>query len=187
MQLKTSLIQSKNISMICLINVNGMIEWSNKPPINLTTVQVSIIGGSCHKYHFSRDTSFCDNKHVFVMKKQVFCHDKCRLVMINLLSRQNMCLSWQKLSRQAYFCHDKWRVLLWQTQCLLQRKYACRDKSFVVTKLRVSRQIFVVTKNLSRQKIFGLHKHHFFGNKTSVKTSILLLWQRTCFVMTNMC
>ena len=79
--------------------------------------------------------------------------------------------SWHKY----HFCRDKTLV------CLLSwRKYACRDKTFVATKLCLSQQqklswhIFVAINTC-------LSRHKF------VMTSILLLRQKTCFVTTNTC
>ena len=61
------------------------------------------------------------------------------------------------LSRQifvAYFCRDKKRVLSCQTR-LSRQKYACRNKTFVVTKLCCRSKTFVATKFcLSWQKYF---------------------------------
>ena len=69
----------------------------------------SIIGGRCHKYHFSRDKRvFAATKHVFcyvvTQLQNDFCRDKHNFVAISLL-----------LSRQTYVCHDKTRL--------------CRDKN----------------------------------------------------------
>ena len=61
-------------------------------------------------------------------------------------------------------CHDK-------TRLLLQQKYACRDKAFVMTKLCLSQQIFVqyifVETNLilSWQAYFCCDKHMFVMTK----------------------
>ena len=45
----------------------------------LPMMQICMVGGSCHKYHF------CCNKHVFVMTKHVFCRGKSMLVATKLL------------------------------------------------------------------------------------------------------
>ena len=59
---------------------------------------LTIIGGSCHKYHF------CREKHVSVATKHLFCRDKSMLVATNLLSRQKyFCLD-KYLSQQTQFC-----------------------------------------------------------------------------------
>ena len=50
------------------------------------TADTDISSGSCHKYHFCRDT------HVFVATKRVFCRDKSRLAAANVLSRQFLLL-----------------------------------------------------------------------------------------------
>ena len=90
----------------------------------------TIIGGSCHKYHFCRDKKKCNDKHVFVVTKHktfvatkiVFCRDNHVFIATKLrLSRQNLCrdtdvfvatniiLSRQRLflSRQTSVCRDK--------------------------------------------------------------------------------
>ena len=42
------------------------------------------IGGSCHKYHFWHDKSFClSRQNVFVTTKHVFCRDKIMFVRTN--------------------------------------------------------------------------------------------------------
>ena len=76
---------------------------------------MTIIGGSCNKYHFCRDkhtfvaskhvfcldksmlvatNSFCPDKYTFVATKDVFCRDKHMFVATKHLSRQNLYL-WQ--------------------------------------------------------------------------------------------
>ena len=75
----------------------------------------SIIGRSCHKYHF------CCDKHVFVttniccdrsfVKTNIFCCDKHNFVMTKV---------W---SRQAYFYLDKRHVLT--------KEKFCRDKNIL--------------------------------------------------------
>ena len=120
---------------------------------------ISIIGRSCHKYHF------CHNKHVFVVTKHLFgvtkvclsrktllwC-DKNMFVATNLLSRQifirtNMCLSRQKwylhnfVATKAVICCDKHAFVT---------KNICCDRSFVTTKIVChDKHNFVTTKVLS--------------------------------------
>ena len=97
----------------------------------------SIIGGSCHKYHFCRDNSFVatntsGQKTCFVATKLCF-RDIIMFVATNVC-RDMFChhkniLSWRTyfFSRQN-FCHDK--------HTFVATKHAfCRDKSFVATKL----------------------------------------------------
>ena len=79
-----------------------------------------------------------------------------------------------------------------QQKVFTTKKYACRDKTFVMTKL-LSRQNYVCRDKiyLSRQK-FGRDKYlsrqtrvcHY---KSFVTTSIFLSWQNTCFVATTTC
>ena len=87
------------------------------------------------------------------------------------LSQVSKVLSWQ-----THVCHDK-------TRLLLRQKYACRDKTFVATKLCLSGQnIFVRTKLLSWQ-IFVVtnmclsRQAYFCHDKWSV---LCLSWQNFC-------
>ena len=130
-------------------------------------IQSSIIGGSCHKYNFCRDkrrvlsqpkydacrdykTFVATDKHNFVATKY-FCHDQtfvatniCRdtkhVFVVTIFVVTSILLLWQKM------CFGATKT------CLSRQKWACRDKSFVVTKLCLLLQIFVVTKLLSWQK-----------------------------------
>ena len=101
---------------------------------------------------------FCHNKHVFVMTNHVFCCDKNMLAATKLLLQQN------------YFVTTK---LFCQQARLWRQKYAYCDKTFVVTKLCLLWQIFVlVTTNkfLSWQAYF-CHNERWF-----VMTNMCLLW-----------
>ena len=82
------------------------------------------------------------------------------------------------------FCHDK-SMLAATKLCLLLHTNFCRDK-----------HVLVATKVLSQQAYFchgngGCHKKYLSwekpGQKYFVVTNILLLRQRLCFVVTNMC
>ena len=100
----------------------------------------------------SQQTHVCCDNHVFVMTKHVFCCDKSMLVVAC-----HTCLLWQ-----SCVCHDK-------TCLLLQQKYAGYGKTFVVTKLCLLRQIFVMM------------------NVCFVMTSILFFMTKHVFVMTKVC
>ena len=111
---------------------------------------VSVIGGSCRKYHFCRDKSFVATKHVL-------CRDKSMFAATERLSRQKLCLS-----RQNIFVATK--LLSCQifvaTNTCLSRQMFCRDKhTFVATKdvfcRNKSKFMFVATKVLSRQACFS--------------------------------
>ena len=65
---------------------------------SVSVALVSIIGGSCHKYHFRRDTRVCHDKSMFVVTKVLSWH---------FLSRQTKVFSWQ-----AYFCRNKIMALV---------------------------------------------------------------------------
>ena len=94
----------------------------------------SIIGGSCHKYHFCCNKSFVMTLCLSWLKKKStnICHNKHNLVMTKGL--------WW----QAYFCHDK-HVFVMTNHAF------CCDKSMLVA-----------TKVLSRQNIFGTTKQACF-------------------------
>ena len=67
----------------------------------------TVIGGSCHKYHFCRDKSICRDKHNI---KYTFVATK-------------LCLSRQVLSRPTYFCRDQHTFVV--TNILLSRQKTC--------------------------------------------------------------
>ena len=89
----------------------------------------SIIGGSCHKHHFS---------------KKAFCRDKIMLAATKLLSRQNIFVATKRLSLQIFVATN--------TKLLSRQAYFCRDKRCVLFSL--DKIIFVATKVLSRQKLY---------------------------------
>ena len=83
-----------------------MINSGHSRNVNSMNSLLSISGGSCHKYHFCRDTclsrqntsfvatkvclsrqNFCRNKHIFVatklLSRQKYCHDKLTFVTTN--------------------------------------------------------------------------------------------------------
>ena len=191
-QLKTSLIQSKNIRMICLINVNEMIEWSHKPPINLTTVQASSVGGATSIIFVVTNVlsqMFCQNKHMFVMKKHIFCHDKSRFVMINFCHEKIVCGDKTFVATNTFvatsfvttsifyfmtkdmFCYDKYNVcchksILVVTKVLSQHNYVCHGKC-------LSWQV-LSWQNMT--KIFCHDKRNFFTTKL-LSQQKWYLWQ----------
>ena len=110
---------------------------------------------SCHKYHF------CSSKHVFVTTKHVFCRlrQNMSFVMTKVcLSQQNFCCDKHIfVTTKHVFCYNKTCQLLWE-------KYACHNKTFVVT------NIFCCDKHILLQKKFCCDKHDFVVKK-------VLLWQ----------
>ena len=148
----------------------------------------TIIGGICHKYNF------CHNKS-FVVTNRCLSWQNTSFVMTKI------CLSWQK-----YACRDKsfvttklcllrWTCLSWQNFCcnkhnfvttnvLLRQAYLCHDQHMFVMIIKKS---FVATKVCLSQQNLLLRQNYVCHNKTFVATSILLLWQETHFVMTNLC
>ena len=104
----------------------------------------SIIGGSCHKYHFSRGnfsrnktfvaTNISRDKHNFT--KHVFCRDRSILVTTKRLSQQTR-VCYDKDSWRQKLCHDKHTFV--ETKdvfCLEKHMFvATNDKTFVPTKI----------------------------------------------------
>ena len=101
----------------------------------LTLSMYLIFGGSCHKY------DFCFDKHVFIMTKHFFCHDK---------SRQNFCHDKIMFAATKIFCHDKHNFVMTKLQhtfvvtkdmfccnkhVFCHDKQVCHDKFFVATKM----------------------------------------------------
>ena len=120
-----SRLSGENICVLCVFNTgdlnfcfHGIPPWE---PCTEMLGMATIIGGSCHKYHFCRDKSFvvCREKHVFVKTKHVFCRDKSMLV------------TTKRLSRQTRVCCDKRFVV---TSMFVARNI-CHDKRFVATKI----------------------------------------------------
>ena len=151
--------------------------------ISTPAKDVTIIGGSCIKYHFCRDIHvFVSTKHVFCRDKHVYiCHDKIMVVVSKLLSRQiYTCLSRQTFCREKHtFFATKRRVLSRQTRVYLSRQnHVCRFKTFVATNIHV----FVATKVLSRETYlfrdlktcFVATNTYFCRDRSFVATSILL-------------
>ena len=106
----------------------------------------------------SWQTCVCHDKHVFVMTKYIFCCNKS-------LFASKVC--WTKLlSRQIFVATNV--ILSWQNFC-------CDKLTFVMTNTWLSWQstkhMFIMT-NICCDKI-------------SVVASILLSWQKTCFVVKN--
>ena len=87
------------------------------------------------------------------------------------------------LSQQTHVCHDI-------THFLSQQKYACHNKTFVSTKLCLSRQnVFVAIKVLSPQ-IFLSQQAYFCRNKRCVlsrQTCVTFVATKFMFVATNIC
>ena len=82
----------------------------------------------CHDKHLLRQTHVVTK--TFLLLRQTLCHNKTFVTTSILLSRQKMCLLWQKicLSQQKYFCRDKRHVLLCKhalvmTKLLSQQKW----------------------------------------------------------------
>ena len=165
----------------------------------------TIIGGSCHKYHFCREkkivaTNTClsrqrpvsRDKHVFVATKvcssrQKFSRDK------QLLIRESQSLPiplWRRLKA----CHfnksnEQTKKTIIGGSC---HKYHFCEKKIVATNTCLSRQrpvsrdkhVFVATKVCSSRQKFSRDKQ-FCRDKSIVATSILLSQQKTCFVVTK--
>ena len=104
------------------------------------------------------------HKHDFCRDK--FCHDQ------HVFVATVVCV-----------CCDKTCLLSWQ-------KYACRDKSFVMTKWSLLQQTrFVMTKLLSQQ-MFVTTKHAFCHDKSMLNDVChdeYLLWQKFCHDTKSFC
>ena len=107
----------------------------------------------------SRQAYFCRDKHVLVVTKHIFCHDKSMLlhpfVTTKVLSRQIFVATNIILSQQN-FCRDKLTFVVTNTFLSPTKHIFCHNKSMLVTTkivttntCLVSRQIFVATKVLS--------------------------------------
>ena len=84
-----------------------------------------------------------ERHHVLFNQQTMLQHTNITLGIFTDLITMAFFYHWQELPR--VFCRDK-------TGLLLRQKYACRNESFVATKLCLSRQnIFVLTKLLSQQ------------------------------------
>ena len=81
-------------------------------------MSLSVIGGSCHKYNFC-----CDNKHMFVVTKHVFCHDKSMLVVTKLCDKHIFVMTKDLFIVTNTFVTTntelllRWQTYLWQLLC----------------------------------------------------------------------
>ena len=129
-----------------------------------TSVTTTILGGSCHKYHF------CRGKTRLLSRQKYVCHDKTFASTKVCLSRQNLRLDKSmfvttKLSpRQKYVCHDKTfastkvclsrqnfrlvKSMFVTTKLSPRQRYVCHDKTFASTKVCLSRQNFRLDKSM---------------------------------------
>ena len=135
----------------------------------------TITGGSCNKYHFSRDKRFVATNTVVVF----CCLDTNMLVATKLLSLQNyVCcdknLSWQNYvcrDKHVYFCHERERQRQTDRQtnrqservCMCVHTFVttkgvfcvCRDKSMLVARKKNCREkIMFIATNICRHKSF---------------------------------
>ena len=104
-------------------------------------IHFSIIGGSCHKYHLTRQNTSFVATNIFLSQHN-FCRDKY--------------LSWQTILSRQMFCCDKLTFVATNT-------YACHDKTFVATNTS-----FVATKLCLSQQKFCRGKHTFVATKDVV-------------------
>ena len=82
-------------------------------------------------------------------------------------------------------CRDKHNFVM--TKVLLRRTYFCRNRHMFTTAKHIfchEKSKTVATKVLSQCRNKTSHgKHNFVATNVFVVTSILLLWQKTCFVI----
>ena len=131
-------------------NLNNIIRTSRESNTVCNSSQETIIGESCHKYHFCRD--------VFVATKHVFCRDKSVLVAKKLcllrqhifvasgpLSRQNICRNKHNFVATSMFLSRQKTCFVVTNACLSQQTRVCRD-----THMFLSRQNYVCrSKNVT--------------------------------------
>ena len=137
----------------CMCTCVCVVDWHRTESTAMWTCQHSghfkfILSKRTHapSYHWRElpQVSFLSRQktNTCLLRQKYFCRDKRIFVLRNII-----------LSRQAYFCRDK-RVCCDETRLLSRQKYACRDRTFVATKTCFSRQTFLSTNVLSRQKYF---------------------------------
>ena len=117
----------------------------------------------------------CVSQHPWTLSNTTELNRECVFLIIGWSCSWLLCdaffYHWCELPQIIIFFHYK-------THLLLRQKYACRDKTFVVTELCLSWQnIFVATKLLSWQ-IFFCNKHMFCRNKSFVVVPKVLLRQK---------
>ena len=119
----------------------------------------------------SRQTRVCvHKKYAFTnfLTRQKFCRDKHNFVAAKLAAT-NKLLSRQKT---CFFPRDKHTFVATKiyfvaiNTCLSRQKYACRDKTFVATKLCMS--LFVTSRK--KKRVLSRRKKHMF-----VATKIILV------------
>ena len=122
--------------------------------------------------------------------KYHFCHDKsfastnaCLFNTFCPATNKTHLLLWQK-----YACCDKTFVMT--KLCLPWQLHVCHGKNLVVTNMCFDKHVFVMTKVLSQQAYFSSDKRRFFHDKhVFVATKVSLSWQKFChdkmFVVTN--
>ena len=125
---------------------------------------------------------------IFVVTKHVFCRNKSMLAVTKLLSRQNYVCHSKIFFAQTCVCHDKSFVatgilLSWQKNVLSWETCICCDKSKLVTTNVLSQQNYVCH---AKRHVSSWHNKFMFDAPNVSHISILLLWQKTCFVMTKM-
>ena len=106
---------------------------------------LNIIGGSCHKYHFwvlSWQIRVCCDKTRLLSWQNIFCDDKT-FVVTNICHNKHNFVVTKVLSWRTWFFWQQKTCFVTTNMCLLQRKYACCDKTFVATKLCLLQQNYV--------------------------------------------
>ena len=146
---------------------------------------LTIIGGSCQKYHFCCNKSFVATnmclswQNTHLLQQNVFCHDKSMFACCDkTFVTTKWCLSWKiflsqhvfvmtkVLSWKEYFCCNKRHVLLWQT-------HVCHNKSKLV-----ATKVLLQQKYVCRDKKFCCDKHTFVTTK-DVFVMTKLLFEHT--------
>ena len=110
---------------------DGAQIWNSLPFAFPLLLRVPPYDGSCHEYHFCPNKSFVATKDIFHLNKSI------PILLVYFAATK----------LQAYFCRNK-------HEFVATKQVFCRDKTFVKTNTRLSRQIFVATK-------FCRDKYHF--------------------------
>ena len=133
---------------------------------------------------FLLQQKFCDNKHIcHTHQDKTFVRTKLCLLRQNFHHKKIFVTTNPCLLRWLFFGHDK-HTFVASRDVFCCDKYVCHDKSLSWQKFCHNKMMLVAT-NICRDKIFVTTK--MCDNKSLVMTSILLSWQKTCFVTTRVC
>ena len=131
----------------------------------------SIIGGSCHKYHFCRDKSFVATNTCLSRQntscRDKFCRDKIMFVATKYFCREKY------LSRQTRVCRNKRFVATKDlfcfsptNTCLSRKTYFCRGKiTFVATNIYILKMEHLHAESVQELGMFILMMEHLRADR----------------------